>query len=68
MMDNGLRHKILETIEFNPAFDATRVNVCVDDLIVTLSGWVPSEQEKDTLVAAVQNIEGAHAVADELQG
>lgn len=67
MMDTGLRHKILETIEFNPAFDATRVSVCVDDLIVTLSGWVPSEQEKDTLVAAVQNIEGVDAVADELQ-
>lgn len=67
MIDTGLRRKILETIEFNPAFDVSRVSVCVDDLIVTLSGWVPSEQEKDTLVAAVQNIEGVDAVADELQ-
>jgi osmotically-inducible protein OsmY len=67
MIDTELRRKILEIVEFNPAFDASRVSVCVDDLIVTLSGWVPSEQEKDTLVAAVQNIEGVDAVADELQ-
>jgi osmotically-inducible protein OsmY len=66
-MDNiDLRRQIINALEFNPSFDATRVSVVANDGIVTLSGWAVSAQERFGLVAAVQNIVGVEAVADEL--
>jgi osmotically-inducible protein OsmY len=66
-MDNtDLRRQIINSLEFNPSFDSTRVSVVANDGIVTLSGWVTSEDEKFQLVTAVQNIVGVEAVADEI--
>lgn len=47
--------------------DSQRIEVEVEDGAVILGGWVPSEEEKDEALAAVNEVAGDSAVLDGIQ-
>ncbi|SDE44021.1 BON domain-containing protein [Paraburkholderia lycopersici] len=64
--DEALREDVVCELLWDPAIDAARVEVGVQDRIVTLSGAVPSYAQKMAIQRAVERVAGCRAIAIEL--
>ena len=67
MSDRSLRQSVLDELEFEPAVDATKIGVAVDNGVVTLTGHVSSYAEKIAAERAVQRVKGVRGVAEEIE-
>lgn len=67
MTDSELRQVIIDELEFDPNFDGEHIGVAVDNNIVSLSGHVNSYAEKVAAIAAVQRVNGVHAIAENIE-
>ena len=65
--DSELRQDIIDELEFDPSFDGEHIGVAVDKNVVSLSGHVNSYAEKVAAIAAVQRINGVHAIAENIE-
>jgi hyperosmotically inducible protein len=67
MTDSQLRQDIIDEFEFDPSFDGEHIGVAVDKNVVSLSGHVNSYAEKVAAIAAVQRVNGVHAIAENIE-
>jgi len=67
MSDRSLRQSVLDELEFEPAVDATKIGIAVDNGVVTLTGHVSSYAEKIAAEHAVQRVKGVRGVAQEIE-
>jgi osmotically-inducible protein OsmY len=65
--DKELRDAVLEALDKDQHVDATHVGVVAADGAVTLSGFVRSPAEEQAAVRTAERVQGAGAVADELE-
>ena len=65
--DSELRQDIIDELEFDPSFDGEHIGVAVDKNVVSLSGHVNSYAEKVAAIAAVQRVNGVHAIAENIE-
>jgi len=66
MNDLDLKAEVKEALEWEPALDASAIDISIKDGIVTLTGSVPSYPEKHVAEKAVGLVRGVKAVACEL--
>ena len=64
--DASLRDDIIEELNWEPSVDSSKIGVAVKDGIVTLSGTVPSFNEKTDAEKAVKRVEGVKAVVQHI--
>jgi len=67
MNDYSLRQNVLDELEFDPAVDAARIGVAVENGVVTLSGHVASYAEKIAAERIAQRVRGVRGVAQEIE-
>ncbi|WP_028228575.1 BON domain-containing protein [Paraburkholderia ferrariae] len=65
--DQDLTLDVACELAWDPAVDASRVEVAVQDRIVTLSGSVPDYAQKLAAQRAAERVEGSRAIAVELR-
>jgi len=66
MNDLDLKAEVKEALEWEPALDASAIDISIKDGIVTLTGSVPSYPEKHVAEKAAGLVRGVKAVACEL--
>jgi osmotically-inducible protein OsmY len=67
MNDVNLRQNVLDELEFDPAVDATKIGVAVENGVVTLSGHVGSYAEKIAAEHIALRVRGVRAIAQEIE-
>jgi osmotically-inducible protein OsmY len=65
--DNNLREDILFELQSEPKITSSDVAIAVKDGVVTLSGFVPTYDEKFEVEKTVKRVYGVKAVADDMQ-
>ncbi|WP_158801531.1 BON domain-containing protein [Acidisoma sp. L85] len=65
--DAALRRDVEAELEFDPAIEASRIGVAVNDGVVTLTGHVPTFDEKILVERAVQRVKGVKAIAEKIE-
>jgi osmotically-inducible protein OsmY len=65
--DLKLRKRVIQELEWEPAVDATHLNVEIHDAVVTLTGTVRSYAEKRTADEAVKRVTGVRAVVEGIE-
>lgn len=65
--DASLRDDIIEELNWEPSIDSSKIGVAVKDGIVTLSGTVPSFNEKTDAEKAVKRVDGVKAVVQHIE-
>jgi osmotically-inducible protein OsmY len=66
MNDTVLRDSVIEALDFEPSIDAAHIGVAAHDGVVTLSGTVPSLQQKWTAERIARKVRGVQAIAEEI--
>ncbi len=68
-MDNDLklRKRVIQELEWEPAVDATHLNVDIVDGVVSLTGTVPSYAEKRAAEDAVKRVRGVRALVEGIE-
>jgi osmotically-inducible protein OsmY len=66
--DLKLRKRVIQELEWEPAVDATHLNVEISDGVVSLTGTVPSYAEKRAAEEAVKRVTGVRAVVEGIEG
>ncbi|WP_321915688.1 BON domain-containing protein [Paraburkholderia sp. J11-2] len=64
--DEALRDEVARELAWDPEVDISRVDVSVQDRIVTLSGTVPGYAQKMAVRRAVERVAGCRAIVFEL--
>lgn len=67
MNSEKLRRYISEELAVDPRFDASAVEVTVEDRVVTLAGQVPNYMDKWAIQHAVRALKGVRGVTLEIQ-
>jgi osmotically-inducible protein OsmY len=62
-----LRKEVIETITWEPILDSTKIEVSVQDGIVTLAGSVDNYTQKKEAEESIKNISGVKAVVDDVK-
>jgi osmotically-inducible protein OsmY len=65
--EKKLQNDVMDELAWDPAIDATRIGVTVNDDIVTLTGTVKSYHEKYMAEKAVKRVNGVRGVANDLK-
>jgi osmotically-inducible protein OsmY len=65
--DSQIQVDVMNELKWDPSITHENIGVAVKDAIVTLSGYVPSYQEKSSAEKAVQRVAGAKAVVDKIE-
>lgn len=65
--DEELRQFVIDELEFEPSVDASRIGVAVGDGIVTLSGHVPTYDQKCAAERAALRVKGIRGIAQEIR-
>lgn len=66
-MDSAIRAKVIGVLEADPALDERHIGVAVAEGVVTLTGHVPTYEQKLAAESAALRVEGAKAIANELE-
>jgi osmotically-inducible protein OsmY len=64
--DSQIRQDVLDELQWEPAVNANKIGVAVENGIVTLSGYVSSYGEKRAAEQAVARVKGVKAIAEEI--
>lgn len=64
--DAQIKQDVLDELEWSPSIDHKQIGVLVKDGAVTLKGHVPSYWEKSTAVRITKQVDGVHAVVNDL--
>ncbi|MGN6578570.1 MAG: BON domain-containing protein [Bordetella sp.] len=64
--DEELRQLVIDELEFEPSVDASRIGIAVGDGIVTLSGHVPTYDQKCAAERAALRVKGIRGIAQEI--
>lgn len=67
MLDKTLRQNIIDALDFDPGLDAADIGVAVENGVVTLTGHVPTFDEKLTAEDLVKRIKGVRGIAQEIE-
>ncbi|MFN3525975.1 MAG: BON domain-containing protein [Paracoccus sp. (in: a-proteobacteria)] len=67
MHDTNLREDVLAALEFNPAINANRIGVAVNDGVVTLMGHVATYAERLAAEKTVSRVKGLRGLALEIE-
>jgi osmotically-inducible protein OsmY len=65
--DTELQRAVLDELRWDPSVNVAHIGVSVSDGVVTLSGHVPSLDEKYAAENAAKRVQGVRAVANELE-
>jgi osmotically-inducible protein OsmY len=65
--DNEVRQDVLDEMQWEPAVNANKIGVAVDNGIVTLTGYVCSYGEKRAAEQAASRVKGVKAIAEEIE-
>jgi osmotically-inducible protein OsmY len=65
--DSELRKRVIEELEWDPSFDASKIGVAAHNGVVALSGTVASYAEKVAAEKAAQRVKGVVGIAQELE-
>jgi VCBS repeat-containing protein len=65
--DSEVRQDVLDEMQWEPAVNANKIGVAVDNGIVTLSGYVCSYGEKRAAEQAAARVKGVKAIAEEIE-
>jgi osmotically-inducible protein OsmY len=65
--DLDIKQHVLDELDWDPAIDASRIGVIVNQGIVTLSGQVPTFKEKSLAEKIAARIHGVKAVIQEIE-
>lgn len=65
--DEELRQFVIDELEFEPSVDASRIGIAVGDGIVTLSGHVPTYDQKCAAERAALRVKGIRGIAQEIR-
>ncbi|MFU9137189.1 MULTISPECIES: molecular chaperone OsmY [unclassified Erwinia] len=66
MDDSGVTAKVKAALVDNDAIKSTDISVKTHHGVVTLSGFVPSQDQAEVAVAAAKKVEGVKSVSDKL--
>ena len=66
MDDSGVTAKVKAALVDNDAIKSTDISVKTHSGVVTLSGFVPSQDQAELAVAAAKKVEGVKSVSDKL--
>lgn len=66
MDDSGVTAKVKAALVDNDAIKSSDISVKTHDGVVTLSGFVPSQDQAELAVAAAKKVEGVKSVSDKL--
>jgi osmotically-inducible protein OsmY len=67
MDDKLLRQRVVDALDWEPAVDAARVGVTVENGIVTLTGHVPNFAQKSAAEELVRRVKGVRGIAEEIR-
>ncbi|ODU02018.1 MAG: ornithine aminotransferase [Planctomycetes bacterium SCN 63-9] len=67
MIDKELQHEVLDELEWEPSVEAAEIGVAARDGVVTLTGSVPTYNEKVTAERVAKRIHGVKAVANDIE-
>lgn len=67
MRDIKLRQNVIDELEYDPSINAANIGVTVAEGVVTLTGHVGSYQEKIMVEAAVKQVGGVRAIAEDIE-
>jgi osmotically-inducible protein OsmY len=67
MLDKTLRQTIIDALDFDPGLDSADIGVAVENGVVTLTGHVPTFDEKLTAEDLVKRIKGVRGIAQEIE-
>lgn len=67
MDDKVLRQRVVDALDWEPAVDAARVGVTVENGIVTLTGHVPNFAQKTVAEGLVRRVKGVRGIAEEIR-
>jgi osmotically-inducible protein OsmY len=65
--DKQLQRDVLDELDWEPSIDAAEIGVTVGDGVVTLTGAVPSYDEKLTAERVTKRVHGVKAVANDIE-
>src|SRR5688572_6104841 len=65
--DSEVRQDVLAEMQLEPAVNANKIGVAVDNGIVTLNGYVCSYGEKRAAEQAAARVKGVKAIAEEIE-
>jgi osmotically-inducible protein OsmY len=65
--DSEVRQDVLDEMQSEPAVNANKIGVAVDNGIVTLSGYVCSYGEKRAAEQAATRVKGVKAIAEQIE-
>ncbi len=66
-MDVDLRQDIIDELDFEPSIESADIGVAVAKGIVTLTGHVPTYQQKLTVEDVVRRVKGVKGIAEEIE-
>lgn len=66
-LNEQLRNAVLAALDGDPAINAARIGVAVEEGVVTLIGTVGTLAEKWAVEDAVKRVKGVHAIAEEIE-
>lgn len=67
MDDVDLRQDIIDELDFEPSIESADIGVAVAKGIVTLTGHVPTYQQKLTVEDVVRRVKGVKGIAEEIE-
>ncbi|VVS96545.1 BON domain-containing protein [Rhizobium sp. EC-SD404] len=67
MLDKTLRQTIIDALDFDPGLHSADIGVAVENGVVTLTGHVPTYDEKLTAEDLVKRIKGVRGIAQEIE-
>ena len=67
MNDMQLRQNVIDELDFEPSIDAAGIGVAAENGVVTLTGHVPTYEQKLAAERAVWRVKGVKALAEEIE-
>lgn len=67
MKDSILKQAVIDEIAFEPSIDDNDIGVAVEDGIVTLTGHVPSFEQKVAIERATGRVKGVKGIAEKIE-
>lgn len=65
--DSLLQHNVLDELEWEPSVESAHIGVTANEGVVTLTGHVPSLDQKMSAEHAAKRVKGAKAVANDIE-
>ena len=65
--DSDLQRDVLDELKWEPSVDAAHIGVSVDDGVVTLSGTVEEDKQKNKAAQIAKKVNGVKSVVNEIK-